>query len=209
MSTVQPYPSIESLTLTEENGRNTNYVLTYLITGLAGTGAQVAFNALTDLATAGIENDTISSFDGNLQVTSRSVEMVPNTPDAARVTVVFQPLTDAERDFYFSTTASLSQENTQVDIYGNEVTVSHTYPADDPDFPSEEKTTGVEIPVLRPEVVRTATGIVATDNPNQIVYAYIGRVNLFPWGGAATNTWLCTDASYVPYDLNLQTGMPL
>jgi len=87
---------------------------------------------------------------------------------------------------------NLQQKTSNLDINGDQITVSHHYPEDDPQYPDETKTQGGEIQYFEPQRAIHIRGIKQTQTPWLLANAIIGRVNNATWSGEAARTWLCT-----------------
>lgn len=104
--------------------------------------------------------------------------------------------------FVFSGGTSLVQDITQLNGYGNQVSVSHTFPSDDDDYPSETKTQGADVPVRTPRSTVTARGLLRTGYPDVIASAFTGYINSTWWAGKAPYTWQCSSVTWDPVILN-------
>jgi hypothetical protein len=100
----------------------------------------------------------------------------------------------------FRGSASLQQRSTQLDYYGSQITVEHTYPSDDPDYPDETKTQGATASVLLPQARLTADMKIAVWYPDYVVYNWLGTINAAVWRAASPYTWLCTGVDFEQAD---------
>ena len=87
--------------------------------------------------------------------------------------------------------STLSQVSSNKDISGNEITVAHTFPSTDDDWPDEKKEQSVPVSRLVPESSLTYNQT-EYNSPGTKSRYYVGRMNAAPWQGGATKTWLCT-----------------
>lgn len=100
---------------------------------------------------------------------------------------------DATLPRYNSTTV-LQLEETNQDINGSAITVSHNYGGD-----IGTKTTGAFVSVYKPAITEVMTRIEEGIEPLELSKAYAGKTNSETWLLGAVGTWLCTriDATYL------------
>lgn len=96
--------------------------------------------------------------------------------------------------------ASVNQVKTNKDSSGNTITVQHTYPPEDFDYPGLTKVQGGEIEYFQPQAVMTLRGIKSTAFPWFLARALMGAVNETDWAGYGPEEWMCTGVSWTPYD---------
>ncbi len=101
---------------------------------------------------------------------------------------------------YGEISTTLEQSTSNLDANGNEVTVSYTYPSDDPDFPSATQTQGGEFPVFQPQITQSYEGLYTTRLPQIIAASIVNKVNVSEWAGGDPGTWLCMNCSYKPWN---------
>lgn len=188
-------------------------VLVYLrrqavVTGLAQTDYAVLKAALADASVP--DNGDFLSGDSNLVLTTRNVRVVPDSPSTCEVELIYehtdnegQNLTDPPYGLAITTShSSLQQITTELDADASQITVAHTWPDTDDDWPGEAITQGGEITVMIPQETIRVQGMFSTTTPWRLVDEMIGHVNSSAWMGGAAATWLCTDAHYSFWDFN-------
>lgn len=97
--------------------------------------------------------------------------------------------------------ASLQQITTENDANSDPITVSYTFPADDPDWPSETKVQRGTIQVLEPRPAFVIPRIEETDEPGALAMQWIGYLNSDTWNNAGPRRWMCIDVPFEPIDL--------
>lgn len=138
----------------------------------------------------------------DLVLVERRVKVIDK--DKAEVELVYENFADLEENLdtprggYVTgeVRCNLQQKTSNLDINGDQVTVSHTYPADDPNHPSETLTQGGEFQYYEPERTIFIRGIKQTRSPWLIANAIVGQVNAYAWSGEAARTWLCTGCTW-------------
>jgi len=176
----------------------------YIVSGLVSTTAYVVEEAL---GTAGVPQPA-SYFPGdyNLILCNRTAKVIDDTARIVSVVCEYRSIAEARATFIFSGGTSLTQITTQNDIYGNQLYVQHTFPADDPDpnhFPGEVIYQGGDVPVMIPQTTLSAVGRLPVDYPDEISRYWVGSLNSTYWAGSAPYTWLCTRCDFVGKDLAL------
>ena len=101
--------------------------------------------------------------------------------------------------------AALKQVTTQLDANGDPITVEHTWPADDPDFPGETHVQGGEIQVDAAMSELVGTIVVQTASPGAIADSWVNYVNSNNWQNGEPRTWKC---QRVPFTLLDDTTSP-
>lgn len=96
--------------------------------------------------------------------------------------------------------ATINQTTSNTDGDGNQVTLTHTYPEDDPDFAGLTKTQVGEFQYFEPQITLKYQGLKRTDFPWLVSQAIVGAVNRTPWAGGEAYTWMCTSCSWKPFD---------
>jgi hypothetical protein len=119
--------------------------------------------------------------------------------------VEYGTVADFANTFIFSGGASLQQKQTDVDYYGNRISLSYTYPND---YPNEELrgqvyTTAINETVSVPHLTMTATGSLYVEYPNEIALTWLNKVNSTFWAGAPPYYWLCTACNFRGRDIGL------
>ena len=93
---------------------------------------------------------------------------------------------------------TIQQKSTNRDSEGEQVTVQHTYPADDPNHPGELIIQGGEFQYYEAQRSVFIRGIKITKQPWLIANSITGRVNSIVWSGADPRYWMCTACSWRP-----------
>ena len=202
---------VGTLEASEENGVASRVVQRYMVYGLTASDDSILDEAYaaSGIPAAGsrLANQT------NLVVVSRNFEMPENDDDKAYITIEYGRV-GREDGFEISSGSyrwnakligSLQQIQTQNDVNGAQVTVSHTFGASDPDYPSETEVRGGFLNVTEPQMGIEITGIVAVDYPQLVVLDWVNKVNSDTWVGLAPGVWLCQS---VEFTMNDQTASP-
>lgn len=199
---------IEEVSLNEEGGVIVELIRACKITGLDNASGDFTIlqEALDALDTAGLTAGSLLSGFENLVLTNRPLSVIDSSQTAVRATLDYQTISRTWRilslnnGFVFNGGTSLQQETTQLDAFGTQITVAHTFDASDPDFPSQEKIQGASASVLVPSPSLIAAGKLATSFPDFITQDWAGSINSVPWRGAAAFTWLCSNVTFEPSD---------
>ncbi len=138
----------------------------------------------------------------DLELVERNVKSVEK--NRVRVELVYENFADLEENLddprggYVTgeVRCNLQQKTSNLDINGNLVEVSHTYPSDDYNYPDETLVQGGQFQYYEPERTVFIRGIKQTRHPWLIAKAIIGRVNLNSFGGELPRYWLCTGCSW-------------
>lgn len=156
----------------------------------------------TALGTVGVPaaNSTPADYP-NLILVDRNCRVVPGHPDKVEITCIYRAKGDAEYGWKFRCSSVLNSVTSQVDVWGNPVTLSHTYGPDDPDYPGETKTTGAEYSVMSPSLEVTATGVIETNAPLSLAFKWTRVLNRSEWAGGAAGRWCCVNVESKPLDL--------
>lgn len=193
---------IEELEEVEEEGVVRSLIRNFLVTGLTATGLPTPLTQAK--AASGIpQHGDAAPGNTNLVVYRRTARIVPNTPTACYVTVEYKTVGDWENSFIFSGGTNLSDIQTDVDYFGNRISLSYTYPETYPDenLRGQVYTTAINESVKSPETVLTATGSLYVEYPNEISAEWVGRLNSTFWAGAPAGYWLCTSCEFTPRDI--------
>jgi hypothetical protein len=172
-----------------------------VVHGVAGNGDARLKNALntTGIPTLGTEHPSISE----CYLREAFAEAIDS--DTVRVRLVYADPANMQGSQSLDTIevgGSLSQIQTNLDIFNNTITVGYTYPLgynlDDRlgTGSAADRTveTSKQVPVLLPEHSMTITRI-EYENPSPRAIDYLGKVNVGAWNlapSAAPRTWLCT-----------------
>jgi len=210
MATVR-IDQIETLSMREKWGAVIGCTRVATVSGLTGTTWEPMYAALdaAGLPTWGDYLDGSRAV--HLALVDRDVQMVDR--DTARVTLVYSKFNDeGQRLFYETGTisdrnvsgkmqASVTQKRTNLYREGGTgaeqlITVAHTYPATDPDYPGKTITQTGEVDVFIPQRNFTVHGLRATNSPWAIANALVGAVNDAVWLGAAKHQWMCQEVTW-------------
>jgi len=189
---------VQEIELTESEGVQNALERKYLVDNISSATSDTR-RLTTALATAGVPvAGNTAPGNTNLICTGRRVRMAPDSTTKAIVTCTYVPVAQSKSTFLFSGGTSLGQTVTQNDIYGNQLSCSHTWPADDPDpeYASETFTQGANASVLVPSTTLTATGTLDVDYPDAVSRGYVGTTNLTYWAGDEPGYWMCTRCDF-------------
>jgi hypothetical protein len=196
----------EPPTLTEQGGAPYEFRVKYLVTGLTGHNAQRLFDALN---APGLPRALeVCPYSNNLLVVTRTPRTVPNSPDQCFVDIVYQRrrkvvFQQTGENFVVSGGATVQEIETPFDLNGQQLSVSHTYAADDYNFPGETLTQGGNVRVLRPQATYSFQGVLSANFPEYYQDSYQGKINSTVWAGRPASQWLCTAVSFRSLDLSL------
>jgi hypothetical protein len=184
-----------TLTASEKWGIVNKFCARYLVTGV--TGASVSARIAAVLADVNLPGywDTLAAYPG-MRCVDRTVTLIDDNVGSFYVDVEYVPIADSQAGFIFESTGSLNQVTKERNYYGVPITVSHTYPADDPDFPSETVTQGASVSVMSPQITMAATGIIQVDYPLNTLVDWLWKVNSVAWMGGIAGGWLCVDVGH-------------
>lgn len=209
---------IDTLSMREENGTITGITRKAFVRGLTGTDFNVMYDVLE---AAGIPASGSAPSGGEygswpLRLRRRNVTMTD--PDSAEVVLEYGLLNDQGQDLkqglYTDTmlggvavgklTCSVQQQTTNLyrdpdDDSGSKETIilEHTYPADDPDYPSQTVQQSGEITVYVPQKNLSVEGVlVQNTTPTSLADDIVGAVNSIYWMSGEPYTWLCTEMTW-------------
>lgn len=193
---------IDTLECRERLGIIQNLTRLVTVLGLEGTDYTALWETLS-LAGIPAANSYLNE-DGfhDLQLVERNAKMIDR--DKAEVTLQYenmrgegQILASPPNDVITGEmSVSVQQIATDMDRDGNKVTVSHTYPADDKNFPNETLVLPGEMQVYVPQKVLTLQGVKPTQTPWLIANQIVGALNAGPWSLGAARTWMCMKANW-------------
>ena len=191
---------LTTLAAVEDRGAVIQLTRQALVVGLAETDFDVIFEAL-DEAGVPAAGSTPTGYD-NLVLVKRSPTLVPGEQSKVLVTLEYVSKRDAGYAFTFSGGTALKQITTQVSGNGSPLTVQHTWPGDDNDWPSETHTQGSECQVYLPETEMHATGLMDTDYPQRISSLWTGCVNDSPWAFGRAGYFIVSNVTWNPHDMS-------
>lgn len=177
----------------------------YLVTNLDNNNED-SRTLVEALAKAGVpQHGDRAPGNTNLAVHRQSVTMAQDSPTKAIVTIEYKTVGDYRNSFIFSGGTNLNQTQTDVDYFGNRISLSYTYPNDYPDenLRGQVYTTAINESVMVPHTTLQATGSLFVDYPNDISRAWAGSVNSTFWAGAPAGYWLCTACNFRPRDVGI------
>ena len=186
MATLVSDWTITELEQVEEEGVTRSLVRRFLAEGLNNTNTD---NRTLDeaLAVSGVPvSGDKAPGNTNLVCHRRTVRPVTGSPTKAEITCEYKTVADWANSFIFSGGTSVNQTTTDVDFYGNRISLSYTYPGDYPvkELQDETYTTSINESVFTPETTLTATGSLYVNYPNEISQTWAGSVNSTFWAGA-------------------------
>jgi hypothetical protein len=137
----------------------------------------------------------------NLICISKTFELDKNSTSQGTVFCDYGPTSTAvfsaeENEFTVSGGTGLVQKRTAYDRLGNQISVEHEFPADDPDYPEETIVQGAEVDVLSPQGTLVFEGLIRTAFPHYISAQINGSLNSTYWAGGLAGTWMCTDVRF-------------
>lgn len=181
---------------------------TCLVQGLsAGSGngalsSRIA-EAETALDSAGFAIGDTTTLDSNLRVTSREIAMHPGDNSKMIATINYKAFRDTippVGSWIPKGNGSLNQIQIAKDLIGFPITVSHTFPTDDPNWHGQEVTQGAKVNQFRPLAELTYTGLIRPASILLEQVKYIGKTNSATWNYGAPGLWLCTNFTYELWD---------
>ena len=194
------------LEATERHGTVRRLVRVAEVSGISTDNWDVLSKALDDAVPQYGDHltNTVGSTAYGLVLVERNPTIIDK--DRVKVELVYENCVDLEQDLNNPFTGAtlgevrcnISQKTSNLDINGNQVTVEHTYPADDPNHPGETLEQGGEFSYFEPQQTVYIRGIKTTRTPWLLANALVGKVNEQAWAGQAAKTWLCTACSWKP-----------
>jgi hypothetical protein len=199
---------------TDENGAAVAFQRTLLVKGLtAGTTNPLAARideARTAVDAAGFAIGATTSLDSNLRVVKQEFESAGDSYTGSMIcTVTYAAVADTiplEGNWIPTLTGTLNQIQTAKDVLGFPISLSHTFPNDDPNHPGETITQGAKVNQFRPLSEITYVGRLKVPSIFQEKIKYLGKTNSTTWNYGGPGRWLCTgfnasllDRSTTPY----------
>ena len=205
---------IDNLSLTHDKGIVTSLKRQVVVSGLATGSYKALFEALDACGiaigdAAGTSGEYTSYNLDNVFCFRRQVRTMDSTKGIAVVDLEYAHWSTFKTDEFlmggevnnqtisWSGGTNVSQVNSVFDYFGNTITVEHTYPADDPDYPSMTLTQGGQIQAYEPQTTLQAECLWRITFPDlNVSRRYVGAVNGTAWKGDAPYTWLCTGVDF-------------
>ena len=191
---------VDTLAMEEVDGVVKSVHRRMRVSGLSDTSFEVLYSGLDEAGVPGA-NDALPGHSG-LIVKRRSVKLLSRQKSIVDVDIFYEKIQESISNFVFRGGSSLKHIVSQNDRSGSQIILSHTFPADDPDFPNETRSQGGEVNVLYPQSQLVATGKLSADFPHFITAQWIGFRNLTTWAGGSAGTWVVTNAGFEPHDLD-------
>jgi len=204
MATVTRW-KITEYTQTEEEGVVTSAIQVYRVDGLDNTyGDQRTLDEALDASGMPVIGDRAPG-NTNLGVFRRTVRPIESKATSCEVVVEYKTVADFQNSFIFSGGTATTQHQTDVDIFGNRIKLSYTYPSNYPveELRNQTYDTAINESVLLPRTTLTATGSLFVDYPTQISADWVGHMNSTFWAGWPPGYWLCTECNFTPRDLGI------
>lgn len=193
---------VDTLEAEEKDGVVTRVVRRARVTGLTSTDYLVLMSALTD-AGLPVYNDPLPGA-ANLVLRSRTPKIVDGDTGTVDVDLVYEMPRGTGQSFsapHFGlllgeVQSTVNQVKSNTDSGGRTITVEHTYPDEDPDFPGETKVQGGEIEFFQPQSRLILKGVIATTNPWLVERYIVGKINDAAWAGRGSEEWMCTGCTW-------------
>lgn len=200
MATTHTDTTPETLELIEDRGAAVFLRRRFVVEGLLNTNtdARTLQEALDESAVPNF-NTSPAGFT-NLLLTKRTVTAMTASPDIAEVICEYESKAEAGLNYIFRGSSSVQSVQTEKDIGGFPITVQHSYPANDPEFPGETKTQVVPITFQQPQLTLIASAIESTDLPAALAGGWQGYINSLEWFGGGASSWLISRVTFVPHD---------
>lgn len=179
-----------------------------LVTGVDDGDYEAIFTALDQL---GIEARSSLTGHDYLLLAERNPAVDPRDNTVFHVELVYEHFNSPFQDLddpahgmgpMIRSRSSLQQFTTSVDGDHDPITVQYTYPADDPDYPSEIKIQGKEVSVTEPIDAIIVEGLGRTNRPEDIKAKMINHLNATEFLGHPWRSVLCTAVDYEQFGLS-------
>jgi len=166
-----------------------------ILSDVPGIGAEKIYNAVNDAAMPNI-GDVHPNISGAYL---HSISAPTIEGDQVTLSLNYGPFNYSVADYEISGVSS--QKDTNLDIYGNEVWVSYTYPSDyiyDENLRDVTDFQGATYSKHTPEIMYRVTKDEALTHSQVYALAknYVGKVNAYGWGfdmTALVGDWLCVE----------------
>jgi len=184
----------------ERNGVPNKLVRRAIISDLGNYfgDVRVVNEAYQFLTSLGVVNRSQAYPGSGMILTERNLRLMDGEQRKVEAEIVYEPAGKTEDAFAFHVETNLSQTDTQVDRYGNQILVTHTYADDAPEHAGETIRQGGSVSVMVPQTTIRAEGFLYCYYPILITSKWTGAINSVPWIGGAAYTWLCTEVSAKP-----------
>lgn len=203
---------VGTLKADERNGIAQSVTMRYLVTGLTYSTPAIIDEAMaaTGIPSAGAQLATHPQ----LVVTSRSFEAIDGNLSKGYIDITYErygrdnnyQIDSGTYQWNLRLLGGLQQVETNNDIYGNEITVSHTWPAEDDTYGGDTLTQGATVAITEAQPMIEITGMMQIDYPMLLKLNWENYVNSDTWAGLAPRVWLCqsfeftlSDPSASPY----------
>jgi len=190
----------------EENGMLVSYkqaALVYGLTGVSGYALGAAAVAALEAFSSAYDAFAAHTQHTNLLLVRRDVGQVTREiTGAAVVKINLEWIHESrlENQFIFEGSVRMAQYETMKDIYGEQITVEHTFPDDDENYPGLLVTQGGTVKMEEPQILLTATGILTVDYPDRVQTRWANALNATWWVDGEPGTWKCIRVDFRPYD---------
>lgn len=186
------------------------YRRTLLITGLsAGSGASSLSQRIDEaedaLAAGGFAYNSSPTGYTGLKLVNYEFSTLDSDTTKLKCVVTYANRRDALGPVGTWTprlSGTLNQIQTAKDYFGIPISVRHTYPVDDVNFPGETITQGGVVPQQLPLVELTYTGLIQPQSITLEAFKYLGRTNSTTWNYGPRGTWLCTNFQAQPHEVS-------
>lgn len=188
----------ETIEAVETEGALTSMRATALVTGLTDGDLDIIQSALTAVD-ASIAANSSPNATSNLILKTRTPSLLPNQQGNVKVACEWVSRAESEYGYVFRVVGSLAQIQSEVDRFGNQITVSHTYPNPNPansEYAGQTIVQGGTISVMMGELTAIATGIESIAYPDGLVAEWLVKTNSTSWRGFGSGQWLCTNVQH-------------
>jgi len=170
------------------------------IVGLTDAGLAVLTTALGLVPAAG---SALAGFP-DLILRERNPKLVEEEPGVVDVDLVYEHHTAGGQAITAPVTGSMvvrasarvQQTKTNKDIFGDTISLSHTYPSSDKGRPGETFTQGGEVDYFRVMRSFVVEGVRVTNNAWLIANSIIGKINQTAWSGGEIHEWMCVGVEW-------------
>ena len=205
---------ISMIEATERHGVIMRMVRSAMVSGLSDTDYTAIKTALDNVGITAGSRPSGTGF-SQLRLTERNPRVIDTTH--VEVQLVYEHVINDGQDmdnplddtFWPESRITVSQVSSNKypdhagihpDLRGEEITVSHTFPATDTDYPGTKRSQSGEISIYQVDETVTVSGKRTTASPWLLTRKLISTVNSKAWGGRPARTWMCTEASWKMID---------